>query len=167
MTTTDQIAALEEGKIDIGIIRAPLTSPKIKSDLWFKDSFSLVFNKNLVKIETEAEIEKMKEETFVFFNKLYAPNYYDKLLEICANYGFVPKVVHESNNISSIIQLVKNGLGSSFVPTNILKSHNDPLLGFIELKSGNLHTDVLIVTPKEEASEIAKEAIEFLKRKRV
>ena len=160
--TARQITDLEQGKLDLGIIRAPLKSPMIQTNLWFRDSFSVVFNKNLVNLETEEDIEKLKEETFVFFNKDYAPHYFDMLLEICANYGFIPKVVHESNNISSIIQLVKNGLGSSIVPTNILKSHNYPELGFIELKKGNLYTDVLIATPKDDKSEIAKEAIGFL-----
>ena len=164
MTTTEQITALEDGKIDLGIIRAPLKSPKIETKLWFKDSFSVVFNKNLVQLESEKDIENLKEETFVFFNKEYAPHYYEKLLEICANYGFVPKVVHESNNISSIIQLVKNGLGSSIVPTNILKSHHYPELGFIEIKKGNPYTDVLIATPKDDDSEIASAAIGFLLR---
>lgn len=160
--TARQIADLEQGKLDLGIIRAPLQSPLIKTKLWFRDSFSVVFNKNLVNLETEEDIEKLKEETFVFFNKDHAPHYYDMLLEICANYGFIPKVVHESNNISSIIQLVKNGLGSSIVPTNILKSHNYSELGFIELKKGNLYTDVMIATPKDDESEIANEAIGFL-----
>ena len=69
---------------------------------------------------------------------------YEKLIEICAKYGFTPKIVHESNNISSIIQLVKNGLGISIVPTNIVKSHNYPELGFLELKKVNLFTDILL-----------------------
>ena len=97
-----------------------------------------------------------------FFNKEYAPFYYDTLIEICAKYGFVPKIVHESNNISSIIQLVKNGLGISIVPTNILKSHNYPELGFVELKKVNLFTDILIATPKFTNSEITDSAISFL-----
>ncbi len=162
--TARQISDLEQGRLDLGIIRAPLKSPKIATHLWFRDSFSVVFNKQLVQLDTEEDIEKLKDETFVFFNKDYAPHYYELLLEICAIYGFVPKVVHESNNISSIIQLVKNELGSSIVPTNILKSHNYPELGFIELKKGNLFTDVLIATPKDNDSEIAKEAIGFLLR---
>jgi DNA-binding transcriptional LysR family regulator len=162
--TARQISDLEQGKLDLGIIRAPLKSPKIATHLWFRDSFSVVFNKQLVQLDTEEDIEKLKEEIFVFFNKDYAPHYYELLLEICAGYGFVPKVVHESNNISSIIQLVKNGLGSSIVPTNILKSHNYSELGFIELKKGNLFTDVLIATPKDDDSEIAKAAIGFLLR---
>jgi DNA-binding transcriptional LysR family regulator len=160
--TVKQIAALEEGKIDFGIIRAPLHSPKIDSKLWFKDSFSLVFNRNKYAIASEDELEIVKEATFVFFNKKYAPYFYDALLQICAQYGFNPKVVHESNNISSIIQLVKNGLGISIVPTAIVKSHNYPELGFVELKKVNLFTDILLATPKGNQSEISKAAVQFL-----
>lgn len=160
--TVKQIAALEEGKIDFGIIRAPLHSPKIKSKLWFKDSFSLVFNRNRYDIHSEADFTRLKEETFVFFNKDYAPQFYDALLQICAQYGFNPKVVHESNNISSIIQLVKNGLGVSIVPTTIQKTHNFPELEFVELKKTALFTDILLATPKGNPSEIAQEAITFL-----
>ncbi len=163
--TVKQIKALEDFKIDLGIVRAPLHSPKIETQLWFKDNFSLVFNKNLYPIQSEQEIEKLSETTFVFFNKEYSPQYYDNLLEICAHFGFAPKVVHQSNNISSIIQLVKNGLGVSIVPTAILKSHNYPEIGYIEIKSVNLFTDILLATPKGHQSEIARTAIDFLKRK--
>ncbi|MEL1239894.1 LysR family transcriptional regulator [Flavobacterium flavipallidum] len=160
--TVKQIAALEEGKIDFGIIRSPLHSPKIDSKLWFKDSFSLVFNRNLYDIHSEADLVHLKEETFVFFNKDYAPHFHDALLQICAQYGFKPQVVHESNNISSIIQLVKNGLGISIVPTAIKKSHNYPELEFVELKKTALFTDILLATPKGNPSKIAQEAIGFL-----
>lgn len=160
--TVKQIAALEEGRIDFGVIRAPLHSPKIDSQLWFKDSFSLVFNQNNYTIASEDELEIVKEATFVFFNKKYAPYFHDALLQICAKYGFNPKVVHESNNISSIIQLVKNGLGISIVPTAIMKSHNYPELKFVELKKVNLFTDILLATPKGNQSEISQIAIQFL-----
>lgn len=116
----------------------------------------MVFNRNKYKINSELDLEKLKEETFVFFNKEYAPRYYDNLLEICAKYDFEAKVVHESNNISSIIQLVKNGLGISIVPTNVIKNYNDSELGFVELKKVNLFTDILLATPKGNLSEISK-----------
>lgn len=161
--TVKQINALEEFKIDLGIVRAPLYSPKIETQLWFKDSFSLVFNKKMFSIQSEQEIEKLNETTFVFFNKDYAPQYYDNLLEICAHFGFIPKIVHESNNISAIIQLVTSGLGVSIVPTMILKNHSYPELGSIEIKSVKLFTDILLATPRGFQSEIAKTAIEFLK----
>ena len=162
VSTTKQILALEQGKIELGIIRSPIKSPKIKSELWFKDGFSLVYNKSSIQITSETEIPKLKNETFVFFNKDYAPHYHEVLLQLCAFYGFTPKVVHESNNINSIVQLVKNSLGISIVPSNIAKNNQDPEIGFIELKKVNLYTDVSLVTSKEDDSEITKSAVEFL-----
>jgi len=162
VSTTKQIAALEQGKIEMGIIRSPIKSPKIKAQLWFQDGFSLVYNKQYIQINSEKEIPNLKEETFVFFNKDYAPHYHEVLLELCAFYGFIPKVVHESNNINSIVQLVKNGLGISIVPSNIAQNNPDSEIGFIELKKVNLRTNVSIITSKEDDSEITKSAVEFL-----
>lgn len=162
ISTTKQISALEQGKIDLGIIRSPIKSPKIKSQLWFRDGFSVVYNKSLIQIKSEEEIPNLKDEIFVFFNKDYAPYYHEVLLELCAFYGFIPKVVHESNNINSIVQLVKNGLGISIVPSNIAKNNQDPEIGFIELKKVNLFTDVSLITSKEDDSEITKSAVDFL-----
>lgn len=162
ISTTKQIAALEQAKIDLGIIRSPIKSPKIKSQLWFRDGFSVVYNKRFIQINSEKDIPNLKDETFVFFNKEYAPHYHEVLLELCAFYGFEPKVVHESNNINSIVQLVKNGLGISIVPSNIAKNNQDPEIGFIELKKVNLYTDVSLITSKEDYSEITKSAVAFL-----
>ena len=162
ISTTKQILALEQGKIDLGIIRSPIKSPKIKSQLWFRDGFSVVYNKSLIQIKFEEEIPNLKDEIFVFFNKDYAPYYHEVLLELCAFYGFIPKVVHESNNINSIVQLVKNGLGISIVPSNIAKNNQDTEIGFIKLKKVNLFTDVSLITSKEDESEITKSAVDFL-----
>ncbi|KIQ24809.1 LysR family transcriptional regulator [Flavobacterium sp. MEB061] len=162
VSTTKQIAALEQGKIELGIIRSPIKSPKIKSQLWFQDGFSVVYNKSVIQINSEKEIPNLKDETFVFFNKDYAPHYHEVLLQLCSFYGFTPKVVHESNNINSIVQLVKNGLGISIVPSNIARNNQDPEIGFIELKKVNLYTDVSLITSKEDDSEITKSAVDFL-----
>ncbi|MNQ70135.1 HTH-type transcriptional regulator CatM [compost metagenome] len=162
ISTTKQIDALEQGKIEMGIIRSPIQSPKIKTHLWFKDGFSLVYNKNSIQIKSENDILKLKNETFVFFNKDYAPHYHEVLLELCAFYGFTPKIIHEANNINSIVQLVKNGLGISIVPSNIAKNNQVSEIDFIELKKVSLYTNVSIITAKEDESEITKSAVAFL-----
>lgn len=70
--------------------------------------------------------------------------------------------MHESNTISSIIQLVKNGLGISIVLTNVIKSYENAELELVELKQSNLFTDILIATSKNRNSEIADAATAFL-----
>ncbi|MEP5341340.1 MAG: LysR substrate-binding domain-containing protein [Algibacter sp.] len=161
VSTAKQILALEQRKIDLGILRAPLISTKVDSKLWFKDAYALVFNNTCVDIEQVDDLKKMKDEVFVFFNKDYAPVYYNTLIEICSQHGFTPNIVHESNNINSIIQLVRNGLGVSIVPSSLEKSHQYPELSFLNLKRA-FSTDVLLATPKDEASQITNSALSFL-----
>ncbi|KXX67445.1 LysR family transcriptional regulator [Flammeovirga sp. SJP92] len=159
VSTAKQILALEQHKLDLGIIRAPLVSTKISSKLWFKDQYSLVFNHELLgQVKKLAEV---KDKVFVFFNKEYAPVYYHSLVEICSQYGFIPNVVHESNNINSIIQLVRNGLGVSIVPSSLKHNHQYPELTFWDLDK-KYTTDVLIATPKNEKSEISEVVVSFL-----
>ena len=162
--TAQQIEDLEQGKLDLGILRAPLQSANVDTELWYNDGYALVYNKDLFQLKSEKELKNFKDETFVFFNKDFAPHYHNSLMEICAGYGFTPNVVHESNNINSIIQLVKNGLGFSIVPTSVVKNHNDKELAFKVLKDIKLYTEVLLATPKGERSEITQAALRFLKQ---
>ncbi|MBQ4915490.1 LysR family transcriptional regulator [Maribacter sp. MMG018] len=161
VSTVKQILALEQNKLDLGIIRAPLISTKIASKRWFKDSYSLVFNNNLNK--NVGSLVDVKDNVFVFFNKDYAPVYYNSLIEICSHYGFIPNVVHESNNVNSIIQLVRNGLGISIVPSSLKNNHKYSELSFLDLDN-KFFTDVLLATPKSEESEITDSAVSFLLR---
>lgn len=162
VSTAKQIAALEQGKIDLAILRAPINSLKIKTQPWFKDAYALVYNKNQHKLKSDADLPKLKNATFVFFNKDYAPNYYNSLIEICTSYGFNPNVVHESNNINSIIQLVRNGLGVSIVPASITKNYSIENIGFINLTKTQLFTEVMFATPLNNDSVISSEAIQYL-----
>ncbi|MGE4290020.1 MAG: LysR family transcriptional regulator [Salinivirgaceae bacterium] len=162
--TARQVLELEQGKLDLGILRAPLTSSMIKTQLWYFDDYRLVYNKNQVTIESDDEIEQLKSATFVFYNKDFAPHYHNSLMQICALYGFTPNVVHESNNINSIIQLVRNGLGVSIVPESVVKNHPYAELGFVKMERNNLFTEVLLASPMHQESEVADRAIAFLKK---
>ncbi|MEM1136898.1 MAG: LysR substrate-binding domain-containing protein [Bacteroidota bacterium] len=163
--TIKQIAALEQGKLDLGILRAPILSPKIATKLWFKDHFSLIYNRNNCQVDSDKDIAQFKEATFVFFNKDYALHYNTSLLAICAKYGFVPKVMHEVNNVNSIVQLVKNGMGVSIVPSSVAKNCSYEEIGNWDLKHISESTEVLLATSRDKNSEITGNAIDYLKRK--
>ena len=160
VSTTKQILALEQHKLDLGVIRAPITSTKINSTLWFKDSFSLVYNKQIIK-EDVLELSQLKKEVFVFFNREYAPTFHSLLMQLCSQSGFTPNVIHESNNINSIIQMVRNGLGVSIVPSSTKNNHSYPEVSYLDLDN-RFSTDVLLATPKEDKSKITELALAYL-----
>ncbi len=162
VSTVKQIAALEQGKIDLGLLRAPVISTKIETKLWYRDPYCFVFNRNFVEIYSPDKLYSLKDQTFVFYNKDYAPRYYDSLLEICSRFGFMPGVIHESNNVNSIIQLVNSGLGVSILPLSVSKNYTSTELEFLSLKKTGFYTEVMFAFPKGDYNEVTDKAIAFL-----
>jgi len=160
--SSKQIAALEQGKLDMGIVRGPLKSPKVKSQVWYNDTYSIVYSKKLMTLPSEKNIPALKNQRFVFYNQSYAPHYHENLLQICAHFGFVPQVAHESNRVGSILNLVNEGLGVSILPTSVAKHTVYKDLSYLEIKSIKLYSDVLLASPKDAHAPIVKVAKDFL-----
>ncbi|QMU31341.1 LysR family transcriptional regulator [Adhaeribacter radiodurans] len=143
--TVKQIKALEEGKLDVGIMRAPVSSEKLKTITLFQDPFTVVFRQNSIELPgQEAVSQYLKHQPFIFFNQDYAPDYYRKLVEICQRLGFYPDVVHEANNIHSILQLVESGLGVSIVPASVKAQCTSLKLSFYDLNYLPITTEVVL-----------------------
>ena len=118
--TVKQIQALEEGKLDIGILRAPIQSEKLTVKSLFHDPFAVALPASAGQFNSQAALAKfLKQQAFIFFNQDYAPDYHRKLVEICQRMGFTPNIQHEANNIHSILRLVESGLGVSIVPLSL------------------------------------------------
>jgi DNA-binding transcriptional LysR family regulator len=143
--TIKQIEALEQGKLDVGILRAPVHSDKLQVQTLFFDPFMVVVpavNKKITDDKTLAEF--IKDKPFIFFNKEYAPHYNDKLVDICNRLRFKPNITHEVNNVHSIIQLVEAGLGVTILPLSLKQQYAALQLSFIELNNIPVTTEVVL-----------------------
>jgi len=98
-----------------------------------------------LKFETQHELAiYLKNSPFIFFNKDFAPSYNDKLIEICARMGFKPSIVHEANNVHSILQLIEAGLGVSILPYSLKQQYGYLKVSFIELENIPVNTEVAL-----------------------
>lgn len=152
--TVKQVEALEQGKLDIGILRAPVISEKLSVITLFNDPFVLaVPEQEYFKhpaFYNEAELHK---QPFIFFNRDYAPVYYQKLLEICQRLGFVPAITHEANNVHSILRLVEHGAGVSILPESLQIQFPELKIKYIDLTGPRVTTEVVLAhkSPDNEA----------------
>jgi len=143
--TLTQIKALEQGSLDVGILRAPVHSEALKVQTLFFDPFMVVIPASGLKFETQHELAiYLKNSPFIFFNKDFAPSYNDKLIEICARMGFKPSIVHEANNVHSILQLIEAGLGVSILPYSLKQQYGYLKVSFIELENIPVNTEVAL-----------------------
>ena len=159
--TVKQIEALEQGKLDVGILRAPVHSEKLAVQTLFFDPFMVVVPSTIQKFNNNSELsEFIKKQPFIFFNKEYAPQYYDKLVEICHRLGFKPDITHEVNNVHSIVQLVEAGLGVSILPLSLKQQYAALKLSFYDLEDMPVTTEVVLAYKRSNVSGALKWFIE-------
>ncbi|WP_256011612.1 LysR family transcriptional regulator [Desertivirga xinjiangensis] len=155
--TVKQIEALEQGKLDVGILRAPVHSEKLKLHSLFFDPFTVVVPSAKKKFTNQDDLAGfIKGSPFIFFNKDYAPHYYDKLVEICERLGFKPNIVHEANNVHSILQLIEAGLGVSILPSSLEQQYSNLNVSFFKLNDIPIATEVILAYKKSNSSPALK-----------
>jgi len=142
--TLTQIKELEEGRLDVGILRAPVLSEKLKVESLFFDPFVVVIPYTDQRFSKEAFANFLKKSPFIFFNKDFAPQYNQKLIEICQRMGFTPDITHEANNVHSILQLVEAGLGVSILPSSLKEQYAQLKVSFITLNDIPVNTEVVL-----------------------
>jgi len=143
--TLTQIKELEEGRLDVGILRAPVLSEKLKVESLFFDPFVVVIPLTDQEfLSEEAFADFLKTSPFIFFNKNFAPQYNQKLIEICQRMGFTPDITHEANNVHSILQLVEAGLGVSILPSSLKNQYAQLKVAYITLDDIPVNTEVVL-----------------------
>jgi len=164
--TIKQIEALEQGQLDVGILRAPVQSEQLTVHTLFFDPFMVVMPGIGQKFKNREQLAGfIKHRPFIFFNKEYAPQYHEKLVEICNRMGFEPDITHEVNNVHSILQLVEAGLGVSILPLSLQQQYANLQLTFANLADIPVVTEVVLAYKKSNLSKALKWFIQNYKGK--
>ena len=58
--------------------------------------------------------------------------------------SFQPEIVHEANNVHSILQLVEAGLGVSILPCSLKQQYSYLKVSFYEMKNIPVNTEVVL-----------------------
>ena len=140
-----QISALLNQDIDFGFVRQERVPKGLTIYPVLEETFSLVLPSNhLISAENFTDLAQFKEEHFILFDASYSESYYEKMMRIFDDSGFVPLISHSTVNASSIYRLVENGFGISIVPTSL--QHGYFLnIKFIELTQITQRTTLKIV----------------------
>jgi len=117
MTTPAQIESLLDGRIDIGILRLPVVHPELDSLLLDREHFVAVTPK-FVQYNKREGLACLRDAHFILFDSV---TFLDRAFTLCRRAGFTPRVVQEANEIFTILNLVRAGLGVSLLPSAAMK----------------------------------------------
>ena len=114
MSTVEQIEALHAGRLDLGFIR--LTPVKKLSILPFWQDRMMLVTSRAAGYPVSADLLAVRKEPFVVISRQRSPTFHRHIVDLCAKYGFRPRIVQEVPEITTVLALVKAGLGVSMIP---------------------------------------------------
>jgi len=145
MDNNKQLVALLNHEIDLGFVRYRNIPPGLEEITKFEDTFSLVLPRNHeISEDNFKSLKQFKDDPFILFDESYSVSYYEIIMSIFDDFGFKPKVSHNSVNADSIFRLVEKNFGISIIPTP-LKSGFDIDVKFIELKKIKQRTSLRVI----------------------
>lgn len=123
MTITQQLAALNEGTIDIGLIRGDADIDCISSRALVEEEFILAIPTGhpLAK-HNSIRLTQLADYPFLDMSRRSNQNYYELVHGIFANARVQPNVVQQASDMHTLLCLVGSGLGLALVPSSMRSS---------------------------------------------
>ncbi len=157
-----QIEALQKDELDIGFVRMARVPKGMKMYPVHTDSFSVALPKDhILTAKNFKNVGQLKEEPFILFSSDYSPLYYDKIMSICEDQGFSPKITHKSVNAHTIFKLVESGLGVAIIPSSLHYGF-DLDVKFIKLKEIPQNTILSAVWRSDNRNPATRNVIDLL-----
>jgi len=115
-----QVHALQSGDLDVGFLRPPIRAKNLDMHVGLEEPFVLVLPSGHRLAEArELPLDALADESFIGFCRSCAPGMADRIVQICNDAGFSPRVVHETSQLNALLRLVEIGFGYSIVPTSV------------------------------------------------
>ncbi|GLQ90733.1 LysR substrate-binding domain-containing protein [Dyella flagellata] len=121
MATSLQIDALEQGLIDVGVIRPEALPPGIKAMELFKDSLTVAMHASnpLAAASGPVGIHELADEDFIVYQRHLSMRLYDEIIALCTRADFSPRILYEVRELPTIIGLISGGFGVAVLPGSI------------------------------------------------
>ncbi len=157
-----QVDAIAKDRLDVGFVRLSRVPRGLHITPVFEDTFSLVLPKDHpVSQSSFRAMKQFAKESFILFSQDYSPLYYDKVISICEDAGFTPKVSHRSVHAQTIFKLVENHLGIAIVPTALQYGFQMDVK-FIELKKIKQRATLSVIWKKDNRNPVLTHCMDLL-----
>jgi DNA-binding transcriptional LysR family regulator len=121
MHVPEQIAALEDGRIDVALTR-PLQPPfdrTLRSELLYNDPIVVAVRPEHPFAGRAVHLRELAEQRLVLCERKATPYLFDEFLAMCSLEGFLPQIVNTSSTWSGVLTLVEAGEGIALVPSGV------------------------------------------------
>ena len=121
MMSIEQIAALKEGRIDVGFGRVRFDDPAVEREVLREERLvvALPVGHRLLTGERPIDIADLSHETVIVYPREPRPSYADQVLSLLNDHGVVPAAVQEVRELQTALGLVAAEDGVCIVPAAV------------------------------------------------
>jgi DNA-binding transcriptional LysR family regulator len=101
------------------------------------------------------DVRDLANESFVLSSREVSPAVFDKVIELCSEAGFSPRIASISSVWSSVVLMVQAGVGISLLPSNEQQFRTDDL-AFCPLKAKSAYVEFVMAWSSKQDSPIAR-----------
>jgi DNA-binding transcriptional LysR family regulator len=119
--TDQQLAELESGTLDVGLLTAPVDRPTLWCHRVWRERMIVAIPAAhaLARSTAPISVRRLASEQFVMFPRSIAPALFDDVIQFCRRGGFSLTITQEVAQSQTIISLVSAGLGLAIVPESM------------------------------------------------
>ncbi len=117
ISSQDQADALVSGRLDIGFAHSMLVPETLASVTVYSEPFVVCLPAHHgLAAEKEFSLQMLREQDFILFSRPASPAYFDRIISLCVEAGFTPRVRYSVKQWLTVISMVGRGMGVAIVP---------------------------------------------------
>jgi len=142
LNSAEQVAALQQGKIDLGLMHTSATPSGLKTCTLLREPFMVCMPaQHPLASQTKLSISSLAKERLVLFSGVISPEYFRSIHSLCLRAGFDPELRHEVRHWLSVLALVSKDQGVSIVPA-CLQRVGMPGLAFLPISPSSDYSEM-------------------------
>lgn len=168
MAPAMQHQALQAGTIDVGFTRAiqMATSESLRSEPFLTEPlYAVLPGSHAAAKKRSILMRELADEIFILNDRKYSPAVFDKVITLCAESGFSPKLGATGSVSSGVIALVEAGQGVAILPQGSRFLSRDVVV-FVPLADRGASVDLVIAWSSQHERPVLHSFIELARKKR-
>ena len=165
LTTVEQIAALKEGRIDVGFGRIFVDDPAIERTLLRNEKLSaaLPLTHRLASRTGMLRLDELSGDALVVYPKSPRPSYADQVLALFRERDLKPPLIYEVRELQTALGLVAAETGVCLVPASVERLRRDNVV-YRPLDEPSAVSPILMSTRRDDRSKDIALILDLLKQ---
>ena len=120
-TTTRQLTSLRANRLDVALVRGPVTDDTqgLRCEVILRERLVAVLpSDHRLAVRRTISVRDLRMEPLLLFPRHVAPGFHDAVLRLCQDVGYDAPIRQEATEFQSLVSLVAARLGFTLVPAS-------------------------------------------------